>query len=125
MYHQYMCILLYVKLMWCKVIPYINCQLEWRDRYPQYMCILVYVKLILCNSIPYINCQLEFGRGCILSVCAFCSMRDLLGVMVFHRSFVNWIVRYMYCQYMCILLYVKLIWCNGILESYCELEFGG
>ena len=61
--------------------------------YPQYMCILVYVKLILCNSIPYINCQLEFGMGCILSVCAFCSMRDLLGVMVFHRSFVNWIVR--------------------------------
>ena len=31
----------------------------------------------------------------------------------------------MYLQYMCILLYVKLMWCNGISEIYCQLEFGG
>ena len=27
----------------------------------------------------------------------------------------------MYPQYMCILLYVKLIWCNGIPHIYCQL----
>ena len=36
--------------------------------------------------------------------------------MVFHTSIVNWGVEgeYMYPQYMCILPYVKCIWCNGI-----------
>ena len=31
----------------------------------------------------------------------------------------------MYPQYMCILLYVLVIWCNSISEIYCQLEFGG
>ena len=31
----------------------------------------------------------------------------------------------MYPQYMCILLYVKLIWCNGIPYIYCQLELWG
>ena len=78
MYPQYMCILLYVTLIWCNGIPYIYCQLEcWRGGYiyPQYMCILQYVKLMWCNIIPYIYCQLVWGRGrCILSICAFCHM---------------------------------------------------
>ena len=26
--------------------------------------------------------------------------------------------------YMCILLYVKLIWCSGVPEIYCQLEEG-
>ena len=30
----------------------------------------------------------------------------------------------MYPQYMCILLYVKLIWCNGIPYIYCQLGSG-
>ena len=33
--------------------------------------------------------------------------------------------RYMYPQYMCILLYMIITWCNGISEIYCQLEFGG
>ena len=61
MYAQYMCILLYVTLMWCNGISEIYCQLEWGYIYPQYMCILLYVKLMWCNSIPYIYCQLEEG----------------------------------------------------------------
>ena len=61
MYPQYMCILLYVKLIWCNGIPYIYCQLEWGYMYPQYMYILLYVKLIWCNGIPWIYCQLECG----------------------------------------------------------------
>ena len=30
----------------------------------------------------------------------------------------------MYSQYICILLYVKLIWCNGAPYIYCQLEWG-
>ena len=30
----------------------------------------------------------------------------------------------MYPQYMCILQYVTLIWCNGIPQIYCQLEWG-
>ena len=31
----------------------------------------------------------------------------------------------MYPQYMCMLLYVKDIWCNGIAQIYCQLGCGG
>ena len=31
----------------------------------------------------------------------------------------------MYLQYMCILLYVKLVFCNGIPYTYCQLELWG
>ena len=54
---------------------------------------------------------------------AICEM--LFEVMVFHTSIFNWSGGYMYPQYMCILLYVKLIWCNGILWIHCSLECGG
>ena len=57
--------------------------------YAQYMCTPLYVKLIWCNGIPYIYCQLEFGGTCMLSICAFCYMCNLFGVMVFHTSIVN------------------------------------
>ena len=30
----------------------------------------------------------------------------------------------MYLTYMYILLYLKLMWCNGISEIYCQLESG-
>ena len=30
----------------------------------------------------------------------------------------------MYPQCICILLYVNLIWCNGIPQMYCQLELG-
>ena len=61
-----MCILLYVKLMWCSGITYIYGQLEEGAWYmcillyidlwsigggPWYMCILLYVKLIQCSGI--------------------------------------------------------------------------
>ena len=74
------------------------------------MCILLYVKLIWCSGIPYIYGQLEGGTSA-LSICAFCYMLNLFGVVVFHRSMVNWRGG---PWYMCILLYVKLIWCSGI-----------
>ena len=63
------------------------------------------------------------GGRCILSICAFSYMSKLCGVMLFNRSIVNWSGGYMYPQYMCIVLYVTLIWCNGIPYIYCH--FGG
>ena len=65
MYPQYMCILLYVTLIWCNGIPYIYCQLVCGREYmyPQYMCILLYVTLIWCDGIPCIYCQLVCGMG--------------------------------------------------------------
>ena len=53
------------------------------------MCILLYVKLLWCSSIPYIYGQFERGTSA-LSVCAFCYMLNIFGVVVFHRSMVNW-----------------------------------
>ena len=40
MYPQYMCIILYVKLMWCNATPYTYCKLEWG----------VYVSLVYVHS---------------------------------------------------------------------------
>ena len=116
-YPEYMCILLYVKLIWCNSIPYIYGQLEGYICL-QYMCIVLYVKHIWCNGIPYIYGQLEWGVH-VSWVCAFCYMWNLLGVMVFHRSMVNerrgpW--------YMCILLYVKPLWCSSIWYIYGQME---
>ena len=75
---------------------------------PGYMCILLYVKLIQCSGILDLWSIGEGGLG----ICAFCLLK-LLGVVVFHRSMVNW-RGYICPKYMCILLYVKLIWCSGI-----------
>ena len=54
MYPQYMCILLYVKVIWCNGIPQIYCQLVWGEMYPQYMCILLYMKHTWCNGNPWL-----------------------------------------------------------------------
>ena len=45
-----------------------------------------------------------------LGICAFFYMRNLFGVVVFHTSMVDW-----RRGYMCILLYVNLIQCSGVL----------
>ena len=47
-------------------------------------------KLFGCSSIPYIYGQLEIGGGTsALSICAFCYMLNVFGVVVFHRSIVS------------------------------------
>ena len=51
-------------------------------------------------------------------------MLNIFGVVVFHTSMVSCSVGYIYPQYMCILLYVKLIWCNSIPYIYGQLEEG-
>ena len=52
------------------------------------MCILLYVKFLWCSGIPYIYGQLEGGTF-VLSICAFCYILNLFGVVVFHTSMVN------------------------------------
>ena len=83
------------------------------------MCILLYVKLIWCSGIPYIYGQLEGGIST-LGICGFCYMLNLFGVVVFHTSMVNW--KRGGPWYMCIVLYVKLLWCNSIPYIYGQLE---
>ena len=84
------------------------------------MCILLYVKLIWCSGIPYIYDQLEGGISA-LGTCAFCYMINLFDVVVFHRSMVNWRRG---PWYMCIVLYVKLLWCSSIPYICGQLEGG-
>ena len=147
-----MCILLYVKLIWCSGIPQIYGQLEEGGLYvklmqgsgiPQIYGQLdgvhlqqVYVhsvicEIIWCSGIPKIYSQLEnWGR-------------NLFGVVVIHRSMVDW-RKGAVCEtfavqwysidlwsigrgrplYICILLYVKLIWCSGIPQIYGQLGVG-
>ena len=60
-----------------------------------------------------------------IGICAFFHLLNLLGVMVLHRSMLNW--RRGWGQsdrYMCILLSVKLIRCNGVAQIYASLEEG-
>ena len=77
------------------------------------MWILLYVKLTWCSGIPYIYGQLEGGTSAI-SICALCYMLNIFSVVVCDTSMVNWSGEYIYPKYMCILLYVKLIWCSSI-----------
>ena len=74
MYLQYMCILLYVKLVFCNGVPYTF--VNWSCggyMYPQYMRILLHVKLMLCNGMHRSIVKWS-GGTCILSICAFCYM---------------------------------------------------
>ena len=124
MYPQYMCILLYMIVIWCNGISEIYFQLEWGLHVSS-----LYVHSAICDTFlvyQYSIDVLSIGVGgiCILSICAFCYRCHLFGVMVFQRSIVNWSGGYMYPQYMCILLYVILMLCNGIPYIYCQLEWG-
>ena len=90
MYSQYMCILLYVNLIWCNHTPYIYCQLEWGvDVSSVYVHSLTSeTDLVLRYSIDLLS--IGVGGRCILIICACCNMLNLNGVMVLHRSIVNW-----------------------------------
>ena len=43
---------------------------------------------------------------------------NLYGVMVLHAAMVNWWRVHLPAVYMCIVLCVKLMWCNGFAEIY-------
>ena len=84
------------------------------------MCILLQVKLLWCGNIPYISGQLEGGRSA-LSICAFCYMLNIFGLVGFHRSMVH---QQGGLGHIYILLSVKLIWCSGIPYIYGQLDGG-
>ena len=162
-----MCILLYVKLIWCSGIPQIYGQLEEGS--------LVYVHYAICETyvVQWYSIDLWSIGGvyiCPGYSCILLYVKLDLSVVVFHRSMVNWrrgalvyvhsaicetyvvqwysidlwslegvhlpqvYVHSAICEtdlvqwysidlwsigvggpwYVCILLYVKLIWCSGI-----------
>ena len=138
----YMCILLCVKLIWCSGIPNIYCQLggtsalsicavcymwnvfgvvvfhtsmvNWSWGWGTSalsMCAFCYM-FNLCGVVVFHRSIVNGGGS--LGICAFCYMWNFFGVAVFHTSMVNW-REYICPQYMCILLYVKPIWCSGVL----------
>ena len=106
---MYMCILLCVKHIWCSGIPYIYGQLEEGA--------LVYVHSAICeiSVVEWYSIHLWSigGDTSVLCICALCYMLNIFGVVVFHTSMVNW-RGYICPKYICILLYIKHIWCSGI-----------
>ena len=87
-----------------------------------YMCIILYVKLIWCSGVAWIYDWLKGGPSA-MCICACFYMWNLFGVVVLHRSMINW--RRAICHvYICILLYVKLIWCSGVAWIYDQLVGG-
>ena len=75
--HGYMCILLYMKLIWCSGFPEICAQLEEGEGSVchGYMYILLYMKLIWCSGFPEICAQLEEWVGSVcIAICAYFHM---------------------------------------------------
>ena len=66
------------------------------------------------------RCLVNWGASA-MGICAFFYMWKLYGVMVLHRSMLNWRGS-IWHEYMCILQYVKLIGCNGVAGIYAQLE---
>ena len=94
--HWCMCILLYLELIGCKRLACSIWSIGWSLCHG-YMCILQYMRLMGCNSVPWIYGHLWRGLSA-MSICAFCYMWDLWGVMVQHGSFVIRVV-HLTCWY--------------------------
>ena len=121
---------IYIWFMWCNGFPEIYVWLEEGvgSICLGYMWIVLCMKLIWCNGFPEIYAHLEEGWGQSgMGICALCYIYDLFGVMVFQRSMVDWTSRVgSICHwYMWIVLYMKLIWCDGFPEMYGRLEEQG
>ena len=73
---MYMCIVLYMKLIWCTGFQEISAQLEKGGG----------VSLQWQST----TCETAFVYGSAMGICALCTMWDLWGVTVLHGSIVNW-----------------------------------
>ena len=97
------------------VVVYYRSMVDWRRVHVPY----VYVHSAICSNLfgvaifhtSMVNCKWVHLP---YSICAFCYMLNVFGVLVFHTSMVNCRRGYMCLSYMCILLYVQLIWCSGM-----------
>ena len=119
-----MCIMLYIlKVIWFNAISYIYFQLEWGYMYPHYMCIVLYVIVIWCNDIAEIYCQ--YWRVDASSVYVHSAIYETYMVQCYSiHLFSIGVEQYIYSQYMCIMLYMKVIWFNAIPYIYFQLEWG-
>ena len=142
-----MYILLYVKPMWCSGIPQVYGGLEglpmpqvymhsaicetylvqWYSTNlwsiggggPWYMSILLYGKLIWCSGIPQIYGELEKRYICHKQICHSAISETYL---MYWYSIDLWSSGGDGPWYMCILLYVQLMWCSGISQIYAHME---
>ena len=116
-----------VSLPWVDVHSVIYETYIWESVCHGYMCILLYMQVIWCSSFPDIYAQLEVGGGVSLplvdvhsaiyeSYLVYSFSRDLLLIRGGGGSVCH--------GYMCILLYMKLIWCSGFPEIYAQLQMG-
>ena len=89
--HGYMCIVLYMKLIWCNGFPKISAQLEEGvgSICHGYMCIVLYMKPIWCNGFPQISAQLEEGVGSI------CHGYMCMVLYIYETYLVSWFSRYL------------------------------
>ena len=78
------------------------------------ICAFCYM-LNLFGVVVFHTSMVDWRGTSALSICLFCYMLNLFGVVVFHRCMVNWRRGH---WYVCILVYVKLIWCSGIPYIY-------
>ena len=88
---RYMCILLYIKVIWCSGFPEIYAQLE---EGMGSVCAWVYVHSSICETYLELLCCIFLwwiGGGTLdLGICAFCYILKLFGVVIFQRSMLNW-----------------------------------
>ena len=109
--------------------------IDWGVKLPLvYMCIVLYVKLIWYNGLACTYDQLR-GVICLWYICVLSYVSNLCGLMIFSEIYVRSAMRCAKCGvavlqasmlngglichgYMCIVLYKKLIWCNGFAETY-------
>ena len=108
-----MCILLYVKLIWCSGVPQIYGQLGGTSAMG--ICAFFYMWHWF-GVVVLQRFMVNWWGTSAMSICAFCYMWNLFGVVMFQRSMVDW--GYGCHGYMCILLYVKPIWCSGLPQIY-------
>ena len=113
-------------LLWCNGFPEIYAWLEEGVGLicHGYMCIVIYMKLIWCNGFPEIYAWLEEGCWSAMGICTLCYIWNLFVAMVFQWSMLDWRGVLICHRYMCIVLYMKLIWCDGFQEISAQLEEG-
>ena len=134
-----MCILLYVKLIWCSGIPWIYSYLE---EGTCVLCICAFCYMLNLFSVVIFHRSIVSRRRDCLSICTFCYMWKLFGVVVFHGSMVDWrghtsalsisAFCYMFNLFSVVVFYQfmvnwrrgssEFIWCSGIPQMYDQLE---
>ena len=129
--HGYMCIVLYMNFIWCNEFPEIYAQLEEGvgGQSAMGICALCYIWNVF-GVMVFQRSMLDWrrGRGVNLPwVYVHCAIYETYLVWWFSRDLclIGGGGRGSICHgYMCIVLYMKLIWCDGFPEIYAQLEEG-